>query len=95
MNSRKRWQLVFFLATLLSIGLNYGPANAGEKMIDGVLHVQNSSTPTQGVVNLKMKELWSAGGDDDDGRQNGDGCSNGVLLSFAQLECHGDPPGSR
>lgn len=37
-----------------------------ETRTDGVLHIQNSSTPEKGVEKLNLKELWRAGGPDDE-----------------------------
>jgi len=34
--------------------------------IDGVPHVKNGSTPTEGVQALRMTELWRVGGEDDE-----------------------------
>jgi 6-bladed beta-propeller len=36
------------------------------EVIDGVPHVKNGRTPTEGVQALKMNELWRVGGEDDE-----------------------------
>jgi hypothetical protein len=44
------------------------PALAGEEvMIDGVSHIKNGATPSQGRETLKLEEAWRVGGDDEDG----------------------------
>ena len=44
-----------------------GVAIAGEEVMeDGVLHVKNTATPSQGIETLELKELWRAGGEDDE-----------------------------
>jgi len=51
-----------FLALLLA-----GAAVSGEVSdVDGVPHVANSATPRDGVVDMKLTELWRRGGEDDD-----------------------------
>ncbi len=43
------------------------PAAAGEVVIlEGIPHVQNTDTPRDGVETLQLKELWRAGGEEDD-----------------------------
>jgi len=43
------------------------PVSATEEVrIDGVLHIQNGATPSQGTETLALQELWRAGGEDDE-----------------------------
>jgi len=57
------WVLLFTL--LITIGTL--PAEAGKEVtVDGVVHVKNSSTPSQGVETIELEELWRAGGEDDE-----------------------------
>lgn len=37
-----------------------------EATVDGVLHVRNGATPSQGRQTLALERLWSAGGEDED-----------------------------
>ena len=37
-----------------------------ESTRDGVLHVSNPETPSEGVVDVELKELWRVGGHDED-----------------------------
>jgi hypothetical protein len=42
-------------------------AGAGEvATVDGVTHIKNSATPSDGTETLELKELWRAGGESDD-----------------------------
>ncbi|MBD3235867.1 MAG: 6-bladed beta-propeller [Candidatus Eisenbacteria bacterium] len=42
-------------------------ARAGEEVtMDGVPHIKNGTTPTQGHEMMELEELWSAGGEDDE-----------------------------
>jgi hypothetical protein len=42
-------------------------AAGGERVtVDGVLHVKNGATPSGGTETMQLKELWRAGGDDDE-----------------------------
>ncbi len=60
-----RWSGAFTLLACLS--LVSGPLGAAEEIdADGVLHVKNGSSPSQGVETLKVEELWRAGGEDDE-----------------------------
>ncbi|MBU1702159.1 MAG: hypothetical protein KJ970_10480 [Candidatus Eisenbacteria bacterium] len=44
-----------------------GPAFAGkETTIDGVLHIQNSASPSQGVKTVNLEEVWRIGGEDEE-----------------------------
>ena len=54
--------------TLLILGWFWGPAAmAGEEVtVDGVLHIRNGATPSQGKETLELEELWRAGGADDE-----------------------------
>jgi hypothetical protein len=38
-----------------------------ETTVDGVLHVRNGAQPSQGVQTYHLRELWRAGGDDEEG----------------------------
>ena len=61
------WKPLLFNCLLLTITLNpFSQALGDSVMIDGVEHVRNSSTPRDGVQDLQLKELWRAGGEDDD-----------------------------
>ncbi|MBD3336126.1 MAG: hypothetical protein GF355_11485, partial [Candidatus Eisenbacteria bacterium] len=43
------------------------PAMAGEEeTVDGVVHVKNGATPSEGVETIELEELWSIGGADDE-----------------------------
>ncbi|MCX5737063.1 MAG: hypothetical protein NTZ61_00915, partial [Proteobacteria bacterium] len=43
------------------------PVLAGQEVtIEGVVHVQNGATPSQGTQTLKLEKLWSAGGASDE-----------------------------
>ncbi len=43
------------------------PVPAGEEVVlDGVLHVRNGATPDQGIETLHLREVWRAGGEDDE-----------------------------
>jgi hypothetical protein len=55
------------LTLLMIVGLMTGPAEAGkEVMVDGVMHIQNDATPSQGSKTLTLEEMWRVGGEDDD-----------------------------
>ncbi len=56
---------VLALATLL-LSIAFGARAVETVMVDGVPHVKNGATPTQGVEKLPMKEIWRHGGDDDE-----------------------------
>ena len=44
-----------------------GTTLAGEKTtVDGVLHVRNGATPSQGTETIVLEEMWRVGGDDDE-----------------------------
>lgn len=59
--------LAGILAIVTSVGILTNPATAGEEvLVDGVLHIRNGNTPPQGVETLQLKELWRAGGEDDE-----------------------------
>jgi hypothetical protein len=65
--------LILCAALVSSIGLvsdsGFGPATAwaGEEVtVDGVLHIKNGATPSQGVETLELEELWSVGGEDEE-----------------------------
>jgi len=58
------------VAAMLSIlfALSIQPATAGEEVtIEGVPHIKNGSTPSQGMQTLKLEEAWRIGGDDEEG----------------------------
>jgi hypothetical protein len=58
--------IVSLLLPLLALCLAL-PAPAAEKVTkDGVLHIQNSSSPRHGSKDVQLEELWRAGGLDDD-----------------------------
>jgi hypothetical protein len=59
----KRWVVVMWL--LLCLVSQRVDAGTTEK-IDGIVHIINGATPSQGVETLQPKELWRAGGADDD-----------------------------
>lgn len=43
------------------------PAGAGQEVtLDGVVHVKNGATPSQGRQTLQLEKLWSAGGEDEE-----------------------------
>jgi hypothetical protein len=59
--------LLVGLATLPLVFSLPESIRAGEEtVIDGVLHVKNSSTPSQGLETLELEPLWSAGGEEDE-----------------------------
>jgi hypothetical protein len=52
---------------VLAVTLVAVPAGAGEIVeVDGVPHVKNPATPGQGIETLELRELWRAGGEDDE-----------------------------
>ncbi len=58
---RKTTMLIMVLIALA------GFATAGDvTTVDGVVHVANSATPRDGVVDMELEELWRRGGEDDD-----------------------------
>jgi hypothetical protein len=60
------------------------PTSAGEKvMVDGVLHVKNGDTPSEGREMLVLEEAWRVGGEDEDG----------LLLALVSEVC-GDEQGN-
>jgi len=55
------------ILTILVLAALAGFAMAGDvTVVDGVTVVTNSDTPRDGVVDMKLKELWRRGGEDDD-----------------------------
>jgi len=51
--------------TLISV-LGSMNALAGQQVIiDGTPHIQNGSTPSQGIEEISLRELWRAGGEED------------------------------
>jgi len=60
--------LLLTVLVTLSILVTSVPAWGGKKVtIDGVLHVKNGDTPSQGRETLILEEAWRVGGDDEDG----------------------------
>jgi len=60
---------LLFLAASLSLMLMFAGSSAmaaEKKMIAGVEHIQNPNTPTDGSIDIHLKELWRAGGSDGD-----------------------------
>lgn len=52
---------------VLAVALVAVPAGAGGIVeVDGVTHVKNAATPSQGVETYELRELWRAGGEDDE-----------------------------
>ena len=65
MKSHKAMQFLAYFALALLCGAPL--ALAGEETtVDGVLHIKNSATPSQGREALELKELWRVGGEDDE-----------------------------
>jgi hypothetical protein len=49
------------------LALALSPAGAGEEvMVDGVPHIRNGREPSQGIETLDLRELWRAGGPEDE-----------------------------
>ena len=62
-----RSKFVISLLAVIFLSSFAFPGNAGEEVdVDGVIHVRNSAKPEQGVETIQLKELWRAGGDDDE-----------------------------
>ncbi|MBU1698791.1 MAG: hypothetical protein KJ970_11435 [Candidatus Eisenbacteria bacterium] len=65
-----RSKFVIMLPLLLAgVGLSlfWTSSQAGEEVkIDGVIHVQNGDKPENGIETIQLKELWRAGGEDDE-----------------------------
>ena len=58
-----RDQAVLYLA--VAVLLLTGTALAGEEVVrEGVLHIANGSSPTQGVETINLEEMWRVGGED-------------------------------
>lgn len=57
-------------AILISLWLTALLAPAGmageEATVDGVLHIRNGATPSQGEETMQLEELWRVGGEDDE-----------------------------
>ena len=53
------------LSLVSSPGAFAGNWSGKEAVKDGVPHVMNPATPSDGNVNLAPREAWSAGGDED------------------------------
>lgn len=61
-------RLLPFLMLSILILIAAPPASAGKKVtIDGVLHIQNGDTPSEGREILTLEEAWRVGGDDEEG----------------------------
>jgi hypothetical protein len=59
--------LPFFILSILVL-IAASPALGGKTVkIDGVLHVQNGDTPSEGRETLTLEEVWRVGGDDEEG----------------------------
>jgi hypothetical protein len=60
--------LPFLLLLALALALlGAGTSLAGREVVeDGVLHVKNGASPSEGVKTLQLVEKWRAGGEDDD-----------------------------
>ncbi len=59
------WRSMALLAAVFLLGS--GIASAGvESTVEGVLHIKNGATPSQGIETLQLEELWRAGGEDDE-----------------------------
>lgn len=56
---------VFFLLALVLAAASAAVA-AEQVTVDGVLHVRNGAKPSGGVRTLTLKEIWRAGGEDDE-----------------------------
>jgi hypothetical protein len=57
----------YLVLILLGLTIITGNALAGEEAtIDGVLHIQNSATPSGGIKTVDLEEVWRIGGDSDD-----------------------------
>jgi len=53
------------IAAVLAVVICVSGALAGEEVVrDGVLHVANPATPSEGVQTLDFEEVWRAGGED-------------------------------
>ncbi len=81
------------LVLLLVGALLPGPLGATEEIdAEGILHVKNGATPSQGTETLKLQEAWRAGGDDDEvifgviGQVLGDDDGNLYLLDSQLAE---------
>jgi len=63
-----RCNLLWLITMAVVSGLLFcPPVRASEEVIvDGVLHVKNGSTATEGTQTLNLTEQWRIGGDDDD-----------------------------
>ncbi|MCK4414830.1 MAG: hypothetical protein KAY32_14945 [Candidatus Eisenbacteria sp.] len=62
----RRGYFVLLCSALMGM-LAPGAAGAGEEVIvDGVPHIKNGASPSQGVEILELEELWSVGGEDDE-----------------------------
>ena len=53
-------------AILLILTLAGFAAAADRTTVDGVLHVRNGATPSQGTETIALEELWRVGGDDEE-----------------------------
>ncbi|MFH1841959.1 MAG: hypothetical protein ABIF77_02030 [bacterium] len=60
-------RLLCCLSILVLLPLLSGTASAGEEqIIDGVTHIVNSATPSQGLQTMQLEELWRVGGEASD-----------------------------
>ncbi len=57
-------------ATLVYIVLSFqfgiGAVAAEEILVDGVIHVRNAETPSEGTATIQLQEEWRAGGEDEE-----------------------------
>jgi len=51
---------------VLSCSFNIGAEAAEEVLVNGVLHVRNGETPSEGIATIRLQEVWRVGGDDEE-----------------------------
>lgn len=61
------WTRALMGLAVLAVILVAPPAESGEVVeIDGQTHIKNGASPSQGTETLELRELWRAGGEEDD-----------------------------
>jgi len=63
---RRATALTIFFLLALSLAVAATAVAAEQVTVDGVLHVRNGAKPSGGVRTLALKEIWRAGGEDDE-----------------------------
>lgn len=63
---RRATALIAFFLLALILAAATASAAAEQVTVDGVLHMRNGAKPSGGVRTLALKEIWRAGGEDDE-----------------------------